>query len=58
MYIEKRIDLHIGRQTLYFTVANVRAFEHKDYLFKNSNKTRGIWAILAAPVVAYSEQKT
>ena len=47
----------MDRQTLYSTVANVRAFENKDYLFKNSNETRRNWRALAAPVVAYSGKK-
>ena len=44
----------MGRQTLYFTVAHVRAFENKDYVFKNSHETRRIWGRLAATVVANS----
>ena len=57
MQIEMRIDLHMDRQTLYFTVAKFRAFENKDYFFQNSNETRRIWGTLAAPVVANSGEK-
>jgi len=59
MWIQKRIDLHIDRQTFYFTTAT--CFSHiKQYTFfnKNSNETRRNWAILAAPVVANSVKKT
>ena len=34
MKIEKWIDLYMDRQTMYFTLANVRAFENYDYLLK------------------------
>ena len=48
----------MDRQTLYFTIAIFRAFENKDYFFKNSNETRRQWGTLAGPVVANSDKKT
>ena len=57
MQIEKCVDVHMGRQTLYVTVANGSAMI-KQYTFsKNSNETRRIWGYLAAPVVANSGKK-
>ena len=48
----------LARQTLIFTVANFVQYE-KQYTFsKNSNETRRISPILAAPVVANSGKKT
>ena len=59
MWIQKRVDLHMDRQTLYFTVANVRV-DYKEYYFltQNSKKNSRIWANLAAPLVANSEKET
>ena len=48
----------MGRQTLYFTVANFPMTQKQHLIFKNSNETRRIWGGLAAPVAANSGKKT
>ena len=44
----------LDRQTLYFTVANFFEYEKRYFFEKNSNETRRIQGILAAPEFANS----
>ena len=51
------VKMVLDRQTLIFTVAIFFQYENEDCFSKNSNETRRIWAILAAPVAANSGKK-